>query len=289
MAELTDPWNNPAFLRDVQYRTDANLAARQSIYAYQHPRIDLQARVIDLAAPASGETVADVGCGNGAYLAELARRGFAGRVLGLDMSPGMLAAARDRLTSVDAPARSGVAGSPDAAEPAETAGSPADVALLGADATALPLPDGVADLTLAMHMLYHVPDPSQAVRELRRVTRPGGRVVIGLNGLGHLRELREIVADARGDGRWGRGERVTLDVGEALARSCFSTVTRHDFVAELRIADPQPIADYVRSMSGTQHGADPERLVAAVVARLPAAPDDVLTITTHTGCLVCEN
>ena len=64
----------------------------------------------------------------------------------------------------------------------------------GADATALPLPDGVADLTLAMHMLYHVPDPSQAVRELRRVTRPGGRVVIGLNGPDHLRELRELVA-----------------------------------------------------------------------------------------------
>jgi SAM-dependent methyltransferase len=285
MAELTDPWNNPAFLRDVQYRTDANLAARQSIYAYQHPRIDLQARVIDLAAPASGETVADVGCGNGAYLAELARRGFAGRVLGLDMSLGMLAAARDRLTSVGAPARSGVGGSSDAAV---SAGSPGDVALLAADATALPLPDGLADLTLAMHMLYHVPDPSQAVRELRRVTRPGGRVVIGLNGLGHLRELRELVGAVRGDGRWGRFERVTLDAGEALARPFFSTVTRHDFVAELRLTDPEPIADYVRSMSGTQHDADPERLVAGVVARFPAGPGAVLTITTHTGCLICK-
>ena len=263
MAELTDPWNTPAFLRDVQYRTDANLAARQSIYAYQHPRIDLQARVIDLAAPAPGETVADVGCGNGAYLAELARRGFAGRVLGLDMSLGMLAAARDRLIPA------------------------AGVALVAADATALPLPDGAADLTLAMHMLYHVPDPSQAVRELRRVTRPGGRVVIGLNGLDHLRQLREIVAAARGDGGWGRRDRLTLDDGEALARSFFSTVARHDFAAELRIGDPRPIADYVRSMSGTQHGADPERLVAAVVARLPAS-DDPLTITTHTGCLICE-
>jgi hypothetical protein len=48
MAAPTDPWNDPAFLRDVQDRTDANLAARQSIYACQHPRIDLQARVIDL-------------------------------------------------------------------------------------------------------------------------------------------------------------------------------------------------------------------------------------------------
>ena len=269
MTELTDSWNNPAFLRDVQYRTDANLAARQSIYAYQHPRIDLPARVLDLAAPAARETVADVGCGNGAYLVELARRGFAGRVLGLDMSPGMLDAARQRLSSVGRAAR------------------PGGVALLAADATALPLPDGAADLALAMHMLYHVPDPSQAVRELRRVTHPGGRAVIGLNGPDHLRELREVAGEARGDGRWGR-ERVTLDDGEILARSCFSTVTRHDFVAELRLPDPRPIADYVRSMSGTQHGADPERLVAAVVSRFPAGPGAVLTITTHTGCLIGE-
>ena len=255
MNELTDPWNDRAFLRDVQYRTDANLAARQSIYAYQHPRIDLPARALDLAAPAAGETVADVGCGNGAYLAELARRGFPGRVLGLDLSPGMLDAARARLTSVGRAVR------------------PGEVALLAADATALPLPDGAVDLTLAMHMLYHVPDPSQAVRELRRVTRPGGRAVIGLNGLDHLRELREVVGEARGDGRWGRRERVTLDDGEILARSCFSTVTRHDFIAELRLPDPRPIADYVRSMSGTQHGADQERLVAAVVSSFPAGPE----------------
>jgi len=263
MAELTDPWNNPAFLRDVQYRTDANLAARQSIYAYQRPRIDLPARVLDLAAPAPGATVADVGCGNGAYLAELAGRGFAGRVLGLDLSPGMLAAARDR--------------------------SPGYAALLAADATALPLPDGVADLTLAMHMLYHVPDPSQAVRELRRVTRPGGRVVIVLNGRDHLRQLREAVAAARADGIMrSQRERVTLDDGEALTEPYFSSVTRHDFVSELHIPEPGPIVDYVRSMSGTQHAADPERLVAAVASGLRAGPGTVLTITTHTGCLICE-
>jgi SAM-dependent methyltransferase len=267
MAELTDPWNTPAFLRDVQYRTDANLAARQSIYVYQRPRLDLQARVIDLAAPAPGATVADVGCGNGAYLAELASRGFTGRVLGLDMSLGMLAAARDRLTSV----------------------GPLGVALIAADAAALPLPDGVADLTLAMHMLYHVPDPSEAVRELRRVTRPGGRVVIGLNAPDHLRELREIAAAARGDGRpGGRRERLNLDDGEALARASFSAVARHDFVTELRVPDPQPIADYIRSMSGTEHSADPDRLVAVVVARFPAGPGAVLTIIAHPGVLICE-
>lgn len=89
-------WADRDFLRDVQYRTDANLAARQSIYACQHPRIDLPARILDVAAPAGGETVADIGCGNGAYLAELARRGFAGRVIGADLSAGILTAARGR-------------------------------------------------------------------------------------------------------------------------------------------------------------------------------------------------
>ena len=47
---LTDPWAERDFLRGTQYKTDANLAAPQSIYAYQHPRIDLQVRVLDLAA-----------------------------------------------------------------------------------------------------------------------------------------------------------------------------------------------------------------------------------------------
>ena len=304
MTELTDPWANRSFLRDVQYRTDANLAARQSIYSYQHPHIDLQGRVIDLAAPAAVETVCDVGCGNGTYLAELASRGFAGRVLGLDMSLGMLAAARERLGAVGSSGRrgaAGVVGSVDVVGSATSAGSmesavsadspgtdsPTTVGLLAADAAALPLRDGTADLTLAMHMLYHVPNPSQALRELRRVTRPGGRVVIGLNGPGHLRQLRDAVAAARADDVGGQDERLTLDGGETLARRYFSTVTRHDFVSELRIPNPEPIADYVRSISGTQRSADSERFVAAVVSRIPAASGAVFTVATQAGCLIC--
>src|ERR1700745_1821720 len=86
VLDVTDPWANRDYLRGTQYKTDTNLAARQSIYAYQPPRIELPARVPDLAAPARSGTVVDVGCGNGMYLAELARRGFRGRVLGIDLS-----------------------------------------------------------------------------------------------------------------------------------------------------------------------------------------------------------
>jgi SAM-dependent methyltransferase len=262
----------------VQYRTDANLAARQSIYAYQHPPIDLAARVIDVAAPAPGDVVADVGCGNGAYLAELARRGHAGRVIGADLSLGMLQAARNAVRQ----ARVRVA-PVEAAATAEAGGT----ALISGDASALPLKDGCADLTLAMHMLYHVPDPAAAVRELRRVTRPGGRVVVGLNGADHLRELWAVIATASGGDLTPYGERIRLDDGEALLRPVFPIVARHDFIGELRIPGQEPVAAYVRSMSRTQAAADPGRLVAAVLSRLPNDPGNLFRITTHAGCLVC--
>jgi len=303
-SSVTDPWSNRSFLRGTQYKTDANLAARQSIYAYQHPRIDLQAKVLDLAAPGPADTIVDVGCGNGTYLAELASRGFAGRVLGVDLSLGMLTAARRRLSdlaernrprpgaSVESSAEGtgtpGPSNARESANPAPPAGPPMPVTLVNADATALPLRDGVVDLALAPHMLYHVPDPADAVRELRRVTRPGGRVVIVLNGAGHLRQLRAAVAAARGEDVKTMGERVTLDDGESLASSVFSNVTRHDFVAELRVPDPAPIADYVRSLPGARHGADLEDLAATVASTFPRAPEGHYVITANTGCLICH-
>jgi SAM-dependent methyltransferase len=352
---MDNPWADRDFLCGTQYKADANLAARQSIYAYQRPRIDLAARVFDLAAPGPSGTIVDVGCGNGLYLAELARRGFGGRVLGFDLSLGMLAAARDRLSGLAAatgPAASSPggpsagpsgpnvspsgpsagpsgpnvspsgpnvsaggpsaggpsaggpsaggpsaggpsaggpsAGGPSAGPPDAAPGPPTVVALASADATALPLRDGTAHLALAMHMLYHVPEPADALRELRRVTRPGGRVVIVLNGAGHLRELRAAVATARGTDPGAMGERVRLDEGEAMARSCFPQVTRHDFVAELRVPSPDLIAAYVRSMSGTSRDADPGGLAEAVAAAFPRTTEGHYAITSHSGSLICE-
>ena len=265
-------WSDRSFLRDVQYHTDANLAARQSIYAYQQPPVDLVGQVLGLALPAGAGgagVVADVGCGNGLYLAELARRGHGRRLIGADLSPGMLRAARQRTRQ---------------------AGRPGP-ALVAADAAALPLRDACADLTLAMHMLYHVPEPEAAVRELRRVTRPGGRVVVGLNGTDHHRELRALIraglADVGYRGVPMVGERFGLDRGEALLRRLFPSVARYEFRGRLVIPGPEPVAAYVRSMSLAKRLGDPEALVRAVVSRLPSGPGATFLDTTDSGCLVC--
>ena len=206
-------WADRSCLQQVQYRTDANLAARQSTYAYQHPPIGLPAAVLDLAALHGNESIADFGCGNGAYLAELARRRHAGPVVGIDLSTGMLGAARRR-----APA----------------------AALTAGDAAALPMRDHAAILTLAAHMLYHVPDLRAAIKELRRVTRPDGQVLVVLNGNGHLRELRDLIASSQIVSREGPlGDQLRLDAGQELLASEFTSVIRHDFTSELRIPGPR--------------------------------------------------
>jgi len=103
----------------------------------------------------SGERILDVGCGPGFYVDELAEEvGDTGTVVGVDESAPMLEVAAGR-----------------------TAGR-SNVAFHQGDVTALPLPDGTFDAALCVKVLEYVEDVRGAMRELCRVVRPGGRVVV---------------------------------------------------------------------------------------------------------------
>lgn len=103
----------------------------------------------------AGERALDAGCGTGIYSAELARRG--GRVVALDGSPMMIRAARAR---------------------AERAGM--EAAFVRADALRIPFPDGSFDAVVSVCLLCFVRQSREALLEMRRVLKPGGRVVLGL-------------------------------------------------------------------------------------------------------------
>jgi SAM-dependent methyltransferase len=258
-----------SYLTGVQYRDDTNLAARQAIYVHQRPQFDLVATVLNLARLTGHEIVAEVGCGNGPYLAILARRGHAGQLLGVDLSPGMLASTK--------------------------AAVPQAAVTIG-DAQRLPLADGTADATLAPHMLYHVPDPASAAAEFRRVTRPGGQVLVTLNGADHTEELGDLVdgtAAALGLPDPGaRAERrhqsMTLDAGQHLLSGMFEMVERHDFTAQLVLPGPEPVSRYIASLPVTQALPDPAAFTAAAVARIPFGPDGTFRVTAHSGLLICR-
>ena len=108
---------------------------------------------------AAGARVLEVGSGLGILAAEVASAANGVRVVGVEKSPEQIAAA------VRVPCVTYVRG----------------------DARHLNFPDGSFDLVYARYLLEHVADPEQVLREMRRVTRPGGRVAACENDISLLR------------------------------------------------------------------------------------------------------
>ncbi|GAA5513596.1 2-methoxy-6-polyprenyl-1,4-benzoquinol methylase, mitochondrial [Deinococcus carri] len=113
-----------------------------------------------------GDAVLDIATGTGVVALALAEAvGTAGRVVGVDLAPGMVAAAR-----------------------AKAAGVP-QVSFEVGDASALPFPDGGFDVVVCAAGLFFMPDMTAALCEWRRVLRPGGQLVFSVFGRGLLGEL----------------------------------------------------------------------------------------------------
>jgi|AMFO01.1.fsa_nt_gi Methylase involved in ubiquinone/menaquinone biosynthesis len=107
-----------------------------------------------------GQSVLDIGCSWGAIAQALARHGFT--VFGLDYAGDLLRRGPYNNSST---------------------GERTYFAVQG-DALTLPFPDEVFDGATAIEVLEHLPDIDQAVAELRRVLRPGGRLCVGYPTIG---------------------------------------------------------------------------------------------------------
>jgi ubiquinone/menaquinone biosynthesis C-methylase UbiE len=104
-------------------------------------------------AQTSGLDVLDVGCGQGIDVANYALAGA--RVTGVDLTPRHLELARAHAAALGLEAR-----------------------IVEGDAERLPFADGSFDRASSNGVLHHTPDMSAALREIRRVLRPGGRLTV---------------------------------------------------------------------------------------------------------------
>lgn len=116
---------------------------------------ELAGGVVEWLAPQPGETILDLGCGDGQLTARLTTLGAS--VCGVDASPAMIAAAR--IQGIDAQV---------------------------ASAEHLPFADASFDAVFSNAVLHWVRDHDAMMKEVRRVLRPGGRFVAEFGGHGNV-------------------------------------------------------------------------------------------------------
>ncbi len=119
---------------------------------FRSRKLDL---ALDLASPAPGSRVLEIGCARGQFTLPLARQGYA--VVGYDLSPASVELARRRA------AETGIANAKFVVGDAENLGA---------------FPDDFFEVVFSFSTLRYVPDVSRALTEIRRVLRPGGRAAL---------------------------------------------------------------------------------------------------------------
>ncbi|MDC0768604.1 class I SAM-dependent methyltransferase [Streptomyces sp. HD] len=211
-----------ARLTGSAYRSGRDLAARQALYRWQTPRHDLPGLVAEQLRGVRGRVV-DVGCGNGTFIQRLRADRPDLALLGLDLSPGILA------------------------------GVPGPVAV--ADATRLPLATGSVGAALALHMLYHVPDIPRAIRELSRVVARDGVLVASTTRARDKAELEDlwqraagdVLGTGRGPARIALGARFTLEQAPALLGEEFGRVETIELPGTVTVREPGPVIAHMAS------------------------------------------
>jgi len=118
------------------------------------PDQDVEGAIVRLLGKERLGAVLDAGTGTGRMLEVLAPH--IGRGVGIDISPEMLAIARDRLSRIGA----------------------AHCQVRLGDVYRLPLPDKSFDAVLFHQVLHYLDDPQAALREALRVVKPGGRILV---------------------------------------------------------------------------------------------------------------
>jgi ubiquinone/menaquinone biosynthesis C-methylase UbiE len=145
---------SPEYLRD-QYGTTEKLDIRiEAHQRYSEQRDDFLDWILDRLDPHPGDSLIDVGCGRGSYHHYLVARGVR-LILAVDASPRMIDVAQQQANQSKYP-----------------------VVAIEASAERLPVPEDSYNLGMANHVLFHVANIPAALRELRRVLKPGGRAIL---------------------------------------------------------------------------------------------------------------
>ena len=211
----------------AQYASSANLSTRISIHTkYSTNKQGFGNWIAEHYPISAGMSVLELGCGTGEIWLnqrELIER--CSNIILTDFSKGMLSKAKDTLKQYP------------------------NIDYAVVDIQHIPYADQSFDLVIANMMLYHVPDISRALSEVRRVLRDGGTfccATYGENGI-----MEHLAGLFREYGVTGEANHTfTLQNGKKQLQAYFDAVERYDYEDSLEVTDVNDLADYISSLTG---------------------------------------
>lgn len=174
----------------------------------------------------AGMKVLELGCGTGSMWKgqeELIKK--CGKLVLSDFSEGMVETAK------------------------ENVGEAGNVEYKGIDIQNIPYADSEFDVVIANMMLYHVPDLSKGLSEVRRVLKKDGTFYCATYGEhGIVEYLASLL------GRYGVEDKInkvfTLQNGAEILGGFFAKAERRDYIDSLAVTDPDDMVEYIYSLTG---------------------------------------
>lgn len=222
------PTSNQSDVVRRYYETDANLKVRQDTHdKYTVPKTDFARWALETIDWKGTETILDIGTGMGTYYARLLAMVPDVSYYAIDISHKMLKSHPSTNVAMS-------------------------------DVMQLPYPDDKFDVIMANHMLYHVSDVDAALKEIKRVLKPDGKILAATNSIHTMPELqvlmrRAIVLLTRYGATQVRppafpSDSFALENGTRILAHHFFAVVRHDLPSQLVFTDIEPAITYLESM-----------------------------------------
>lgn len=258
---VDNSYPNPERLR-AEYDFGVGYALRWLFYEYVEDGRDFHSEAVRILGLKGDENILDVGCGQGAFLKSVDQQGHSGTLVGLDYSNTF------EYVSQNTPVR--------------FVAADASCFVSGDKCAALPFADSSFDVTTALFMLYHVDSPESTLRDMTRITRPDGKIIVATSAQNNKQQHRRfeaLLAKDMGVEKPPRYTRTfTTEIAENLLPRLFNqveTAIDHDTQVILTEADMHQdpffsegkLSTYIASLKSMvqQYGhTDEERIRASI-------------------------
>lgn len=216
-----------------QYMNSSNISARIMLHnEYSHNKQGWFEWIFDQCAPADGDKVLELGCGDGALWERNRDRLPNLSILLTDISDGMIKDVRKKLAAIW------------------------QISYQVMDAHYINAPEGAFDIVIANHLLFYLEDLDGALEEIRRVLKPEGRLICSTYSSEHMKEINELVQDF--DNRIVLSADRLYEIfgkenGSGILKKHFSDVEWRQYEDYLIVNNAEALVSYILSCHGNQN------------------------------------